>query len=45
MKYFTRLVTEFYLLGSGGYSIAAITFYLPRPHKLTNKNQSQIQSV
>jgi hypothetical protein len=26
-------------------SIAVITFYLLRPHKLTNKNQSQIQSV
>jgi hypothetical protein len=27
------------------YSIAVITFYLLRPHKLTNENQSQIQSV
>jgi hypothetical protein len=27
------------------YSIAVITFYLPRPLKLTNQNQSQIQSV
>jgi hypothetical protein len=28
-----------------GYSIAVITFYLLRPLKLTNQNQSQIQSV
>jgi hypothetical protein len=27
------------------YSIAVITFYLLRPHKLTNENQSQIQSI
>jgi hypothetical protein len=27
------------------YSIAVITFYLLRPLKLTNQNQSQIQSV
>jgi hypothetical protein len=27
------------------YSFAVITFYLLRPHKLTNENQSQIQSV
>jgi hypothetical protein len=26
-------------------SIVVITFYLLRPHKLTNENQSQIQSV
>jgi hypothetical protein len=28
-----------------GYSIAVMTFYLLRPLKLTNQNQSQIQSV
>jgi hypothetical protein len=27
------------------YSIAVVTFYLLRPLKLTNQNQSQIQSV
>jgi hypothetical protein len=39
-RYFVRrcLVTE-------PYSIAVITFYLLRPLKLTNQNQSQIQSV
>jgi hypothetical protein len=40
LKYFVEIILKLKF-----YSIAVITFYLLRPLKLTNQNQSQVQSV